>query len=71
MDGPFEGPWRELAGQRVRVTRDGQTVRTGLVEATSRSRFALWMVNSNGTMRTLVEKSEQYEVWPVRQDPEL
>lgn len=70
MDGPFEGSWRELAGQRVRMERDGRTVRTGLVEVASRSSFALWMVNQNGTMRTLFEKSEQYVAWPAPEGSE-
>jgi hypothetical protein len=58
--------WQSLQGQCVRISKDGQLIRTGRVEAVTADGAVLWIENDGNHMRTLYAKAEGYNAWLPR-----
>lgn len=52
--------WESLPGRRVRISKDGQVIRTGRVEAVTTDGAVLWIESEGNHLRTLYEKAEGY-----------
>jgi hypothetical protein len=57
--------WSDLFGRKVRVHKDGRTVRTGYVEAVTVAADALWIAAEGVEPRALYEKAQGYTILPV------
>lgn len=57
--------WKDLAGQQVRVQKEGRTIRTGYVKDVAVSADALWIEADGVEPRALYEKAQGHVVLPV------
>lgn len=55
--------WHALAGAMVRVCRNGETIRTGVVDDVTSDGSVVWIAQQGVLGRTLVHKGEGYELW--------
>ncbi|MFE4835834.1 hypothetical protein ACFRAU_14285 [Arthrobacter sp. NPDC056691] len=62
--------WNLLIGAFVEIRKDQRFVRAGFVEDAMPDSSSLWLAASGTYTRTLLEKSEGYEVWVEPQELE-
>jgi len=60
--------WAVLHGENVQIRKHGLKVRHGRVDAVSADASVLWIEANGPFLRTLVEKSQGYTVWPRAQN---
>lgn len=61
--------WVRLPGTTVEIRRNGEHLRTGLVDEATPDSTMLWLVHDGVHSRTLIEKTEGYEVWTTPRTP--
>lgn len=62
--------WKQLAGKRVVVSKDGEVLRTGFVKDVLASADVLWLEAEGFRQRQLFDKSMGYSIAPEA-DPVL
>ena len=63
MDLHLQSDWQRTRGQHVEIRRNGETVRTGTVDAVMPDGSILWISAQGVYTRTLVERADGNEVY--------
>ena len=63
--------WGDLVGHKVRIQKDGHTIRTGYVDAVTADADALWIKAWGVETRALHEKAQGHVIRPLSAVTEL
>ncbi|MFJ5956387.1 hypothetical protein ACIQC5_10550 [Paenarthrobacter sp. NPDC092416] len=55
--------WSRLVGATVEIRKDGQLVRTGVVEHAMPDSSAIWLAADANNRRAMFASAENFEVW--------
>ena len=55
--------WSHLIGATVEIRREGDTVRTGLVDHATKDSNILWLAQEGNNPRKMIDKAQGYEAW--------